>query len=242
MHQEMLTKNLSVQVHPRQGVFVDRPAKTEAWTIIDAEEGAGIYLGLKENVTKAQFEETMRSGKDVSNYLNFVEVKAGDVFFIPTGTLHAIGAGVLLLEVQETSETTFRAYDWGRLSEGKPRQLHFDETMAATSWEDARGQVLVEELRRKPKKDQHQQVLVDEKEFRQMRLTFSQRDDDYEGDTSLTGIQAFTVINGSVKVHAGESAESFGAGCSLIIPAAVGSYRLVAEKDHTVVMQVRGGK
>ncbi|MBT7461479.1 MAG: class I mannose-6-phosphate isomerase, partial [Waddliaceae bacterium] len=110
-------KNLSVQVHPKDGDFVDKPSKTEAWYILAAEEGAGIYLGLKEGVTKEEFEECMRSGEDVSVFLNFVEVHPGDVYFIPAGTLHAIGSGITLLEVQETSESTFRAYDWGRLQD-----------------------------------------------------------------------------------------------------------------------------
>ena len=124
------------------------------------------------------------------------------------------------------------------MSGGKPRQLHLDETMAATSWEEERGQALVNRLRREFNKEHHEEVLVDEEEFRQVRLTFSRNGDTYIGETSSTGIQAFTVIKGRVEV----CDEVFGAGRSFLIPAAVGDYRLAAGADDVIVMQVISGE
>ncbi|MBU0505525.1 MAG: class I mannose-6-phosphate isomerase [bacterium] len=140
IHQQMLTKNLSVQIHPDKAYCKKHPeknwhSKTEAWIIVEAEEGAGLYLGLKEGTTEDKMRTALETGQDISDYLNFVEVKAGDAFFIPAGTPHAIGAGILLIEAQEVSETGFRYYDWGRTdASGKSRELQVEEALASTNW------------------------------------------------------------------------------------------------------------
>jgi len=244
IHQEMLTKNLSVQVHPSSGDFDDMPSKTEAWTILHAEKGSGIYLGIKEEVSKEQFAEAMVAGNDLSQMLNFVEVEEGDVFFIPAGTLHAIGAGILLVEVQETSESTFRAYDWGRMQDGKPRPLHHEETMQVTAWDAPRGMALVDKLKREPEAQVQMEgtclveSFIDEKPFQQSRLTFQNAEQEYLGDTTPTGIQAFTIVSGEVTLHTDKpGATTLQAGHSFIIPAAVGSYRLSTAVDNTQVLQ-----
>jgi mannose-6-phosphate isomerase class I len=213
LHKEMLSKNLSIQVHPSKGAS----PKTEAWHIIDAEQGAGIYLGTKKDVTKEIFEKEMLAGNDLSYLLNFIEVKAGDTFFIPAGTLHAIGAGVLLFEIQETSETTYRAYDWNRLYNGKPRQLHFQETINATNWQTNLKDCFV---------GKYEDVLVDAEQFqlRQIKGT-------YKGDTKKTGITGVTVIQGSVIVNDIVVPH----GCSAIIPYAVGEYTISGKNIHVLM-------
>lgn len=123
---------LSVQVHPdaetcsRTG---EGEPKTECWYIIEAEEGAVIYKGLKEGVTKQQFSEGIENGT-VAELLNKVPVKEGECHFLPAGTPHAIGAGLLIAEIQTPSDTTYRVFDWNRTdSEGNPRQLHIKQAM-----------------------------------------------------------------------------------------------------------------
>jgi len=140
----MLKSNLSIQVHPgpEQGEY--GPSKAELWCILEAEEGAGVYLGLKEGVEPLDF---LEGKKEPTDLLNFVPVQAGDIFEVPPGIMHAIGAGVLLLELQESSESTYRVYDWNRRDEdGQERPLHLKESMELCDWEGLRGEKLVQQL------------------------------------------------------------------------------------------------
>jgi mannose-6-phosphate isomerase class I len=137
LHGDMVQRNLSIQVHPNTGDVSNCPSKNEAWIILEAEEGAGLYLGLQPHISPAQFERAMRSGDDCSQLMVFVPVQAGQVYHIPAGTLHAIGAGILLLEAQENSAVTFRAYDWGR-----SRPLHFEETLRCIRFDGPTGSAL----------------------------------------------------------------------------------------------------
>lgn len=125
---------LSVQVHPDDSEKDGngRPiGKTEMWYIIEADPGAKLVYGLCDGVTAADFEAAVRSGR-TEKFLSFVSVKPGDVFFIPSGQVHAIGSGILLAEIQQNSDTTYRLYDYGRLDKnGNPRQLHIDKALGA---------------------------------------------------------------------------------------------------------------
>jgi mannose-6-phosphate isomerase len=130
---------LSLQVHPNdeqaKTYDVSENGKTEAWIIIAADPGSKICVGLKEGVTKQQFSEHLEAGT-VEETLHMFEVQAGDCVFVPAGTVHAIGSGVLLAEVQQQSDLTFRLHDWGRMgSDGKPRQLHIEQSLACIDFD-----------------------------------------------------------------------------------------------------------
>ncbi len=131
--------NLSVQVHPDDEYARDvenSVGKTECWLILDSEPGAGIYLGFKPGVTKEEFETAVRNSEDVSRYLIFHEVKKGDFFFVPAGSIHAIAKGVTLIEVQQSSGITYRVWDWNRVdANGKSRELHVDKAMDVSRFE-----------------------------------------------------------------------------------------------------------
>lgn len=119
---------LSVQVHPDDALAEERHnsfGKTEAWYIADCKEGAAIYLGFKDlNITREEYISAVSESR-LEELLNRVEVKKGDVFFIPAGTVHALGAGIEVVEVQQTSDVTYRIYDWDRVdASGKGRELH----------------------------------------------------------------------------------------------------------------------
>jgi mannose-6-phosphate isomerase len=124
---------LSVQVHPDaetcQRTGKGNP-KTECWYIIDAAPGAVIYKGLKPGTTKQQFAEAIENGT-CKDYLVTVPVEVGECHFLPSGTCHAIGAGLLIAEIQQPSDTTYRVYDWGRVdpATGQGRQLHIDDAL-----------------------------------------------------------------------------------------------------------------
>jgi mannose-6-phosphate isomerase len=123
---------LSVQVHPDEETCRRRgkgDPKTECWYIIKAAPGAVIYKGVKSDVTKEQFADAINDGS-VEDYLNKIEVQQGQCHFLPSGTAHAIGAGLLIAEIQRPSDTTYRVFDWNRVDEnGKARQLHIDDAL-----------------------------------------------------------------------------------------------------------------
>lgn len=130
--------DLSVQVHPTKEYceLTGRgQSKTECWYIIDCDEDAHLLLGFNESISKEQFEEAIKTNT-LTDYTAKVKVKPGDFFFIESGTLHAICKGILLAEVQESSNTTYRIYDYGRLgNDGKPRELHVADALAVTKRE-----------------------------------------------------------------------------------------------------------
>ena len=129
--------NLSVQVHPSDDYALKNEGqygKTEMWYIVDAEEGAGIYLGLKKDTDKEVFKSAIDDGT-VTDLLNFYEVKKGDWFFIKSGTIHAIGKGVTVCEIQQNSNLTYRVYDFKRKGpDGKERPLHVDKALTVANF------------------------------------------------------------------------------------------------------------
>lgn len=124
---------LSVQVHPDDTLAKEfDPAengKTEAWVILDAQPDSRLYVGLQEGVSESDLRAAAASG-DVEPLLHVIDVQPGDCVFVPAGTVHAIGAGVLLAEVQQSSDITFRLHDWNRVgTDGRQRELHIDEAL-----------------------------------------------------------------------------------------------------------------
>ena len=124
--------NLSVQVHPSDDyalVNENSFGKSEMWHIIDADKDAGLYVGLKEDSSKEEIEKRLKDGT-ILEVLNFVKVKPGDTFMINPGTIHAIGAGVRLIEIQQNSDLTYRLYDYNRVdANGNPRELHIEKAL-----------------------------------------------------------------------------------------------------------------
>ena len=128
-------RDLSIQVHPDDEYAMrveGEYGKTEAWYILDCEPDAELILGFNRNVTVEEFKKAAQ-GDEMMSICNRVKVKKGDVFFIESGTMHAICKGILLAEVQQNSNTTYRIYDYGRLGkDGKPRELHVDKAADVT--------------------------------------------------------------------------------------------------------------
>ncbi len=129
--------DLSIQVHPdnKMAAIHDQSfGKNELWHIIQADPGAVLYLGFKEGVNKDSYLHHLNKGS-LEKILNKIDVKAGDTYYIPAGTVHAIGKGILLAEIQQTSDITYRIYDWNRIGlDGKPRELHTDKALKAINF------------------------------------------------------------------------------------------------------------
>lgn len=129
---------LSIQVHPPASVAAELGGepKTEMWYIAAAEPGAELYVGLKAGVSKADFVAGVAAGT-TADQVHRIDVKAGESIFIPSGRLHAIGAGLLIFEIQQNSDTTYRVFDWNRVGlNGKPRDLHVKESIACIDFDD----------------------------------------------------------------------------------------------------------
>lgn len=139
-------KKLSVQVHPDEKIaksINNSDSKYELWYILNAKKNAKLYLGLKDIRNKKQLKDIISEG-NLKEHLNEVTVKKGDFFYIPGGTVHAIGEGLMLVEIQQSSDTTYRLYDWNRLgNDGKPRNLHLNKGIKAAnlSWKNTNQKV-----------------------------------------------------------------------------------------------------
>lgn len=125
-------QDLSVQVHPDDAYAKEHEGdngKTEIWYVIDAEEGAGLIYGFKHKMTKEILRNAVETGT-LDRHLQKVEVHKGDTYFVPAGTVHGIGAGILMAEIQESSNVTYRVYDYDRIDKnGQKRKLHFDKAV-----------------------------------------------------------------------------------------------------------------
>ena len=131
-------EKLSLQVHPpaARAAELGGEPKTEMWYIAEAAPGAELYVGLNGGVTRAEFERQVEAGT-VAECFHRVRVQPGDAMFLPSGRVHALGAGLVIFEIQENSDTTYRVFDWNRLGlDGKPRELHVPQSLASIDFKD----------------------------------------------------------------------------------------------------------
>ena len=218
---------LSLQVHPdpetcrRMG---KGEPKTECWYIISAEPGAFIYKGLKKGATKKEFVEAIRNST-VANILAKVPVEAGQCHFLPAGTPHSIGAGLLIAEIQTPSDTTYRIFDFDRVDDaGKPRQLHIDEAVESIHFDAPADELAVTTVGR----------LVDCDYF---KIDKGHQLENCEVLLSPGNMKTLIFLSGcGVIEHADEDLVAFTAGDTLLVPAAYeGVIRFEAETLYLTV-------
>jgi mannose-6-phosphate isomerase len=130
---------LSVQVHPPPGIAeqLGGEPKSELWFLAGADPGAYLLVGLRAGVTREAFTAALEAGEDVSEMLQRLDVERGDAIYLPSGRVHGIGPGCLIVEVQQNSDTTYRVFDYGR-----PRELHVAESLASIDWDDVEPPLL----------------------------------------------------------------------------------------------------
>lgn len=139
---------MSIQVHPPADVAgeLGGEPKCELWVVLEADAGAHLFLGLRAGVTRADLEAGLRAGRDVSALLQRVPIRAGDAALVPSGRVHAIGAGCVIAEVQQNSDTTYRVYDFDRPGlDGEPRELHVEASLRSIDFADAEPALLPRE-------------------------------------------------------------------------------------------------
>jgi mannose-6-phosphate isomerase len=212
---------LSLQVHPNNELAVewegpDQFGKTEAWHILDAEQDAKLIAGLKPNTPPEQLADAIRNGT-VIDHVQYVNVKKGDTVFMPAGTLHALGPGLLVYEVQQTSDWTYRVYDWGRPASEK-RPLHIDKSIRAT-----RADFTAPITPLPTTGDGTRHVLVESEYFTLEML--SATSNAIELDTRGETFHAVTVIEGKAVLKAGEESVELDRFQTAVVPAQVGCYQ-----------------
>lgn len=211
-------QSLSVQVHPDDAYALEKEngfGKTEMWYVLDCKEGAKLYYGFQNEISKEEF-KTRIENNTLTDVLQAVEVHKGDVFFIPAGTIHAIGEGMLIAEIQQNSNTTYRVYDYGRVgADGKPRDLHIEKALDVT------------QLKPAPKiQTAHPDVLADCEYFKVTRHTES-----YTGCCDAASFRSLLVVNGSGELtyHGGEM--DLNLYDCLFLPANMGEYSVSGDLE-----------
>ncbi len=226
--------NLSVQVHPDDSYALEHEGeygKTEAWYIVDCDEGAEIIFGFNQDISREDFEKSIKENT-LLDYVNRVKVKKGDIFFIKAGTLHAICKGILLAEVQQNSNTTYRVYDYGRLQNGKPRELHIEKALDVTSLESipADGKPMGDEIQH----EGYSEILLTSCElFTVKRLDITDKAILTADETSFVSLLA---LEGNGVVMQGEGCITLYKGESLFIPANSGEFEILG---NVTVLETR---
>jgi mannose-6-phosphate isomerase len=217
---------LSVQVHPGDEYAFKHEngelGKTEMWYVIHAEPETQLVYGVKPGVTKEQFRQGILNG-NLEELLNFVDVQTGDVFFMPATTLHAIGKGLLIAEIQQNSDTTYRVYDWNRVdSSGNPRQLHIEKALDVTDLSDVTGKEKVEGISIH-KGDHIRTYLAACKYFATEKLQIK-----VVSHEMINGekFDILMVVDGEGKIQYHDGQETFKSGDSFLIPANMGDYAI----------------
>ncbi|MGR3309814.1 MAG: type I phosphomannose isomerase catalytic subunit [Candidatus Brocadiales bacterium] len=219
---------LSVQVHPDDAYAQkhegqSEQGKMEAWYIMHAEPGARLVHGVIPGTTVEGLKELLTAGR-LEECLNFVTAKVGDVVFIPPGTVHAIGAGILLLEVSQNSDATYRLFDWNRLGEdGEPRPLHIDKALDVIQVQSAGCGMR-----------NNSELLLECPKFSLELLEFEKY---IEEQNNTDNFHILTVIKGEGRLQLGEGKDfvSFSEGESILIPASLKSYEILPSNMCKVI-------
>lgn len=220
---------LSIQVHPGPGFYTtgpNRSGKTEMWYVVDATPGAYIYYGVKEITDRA----TMRQALDndtLPELLRRVEVHPGDFFFIPPGTIHAIGAGILIAEIQQACDVTFRVCDYGRIdASGKKRPLHIKEALMVSNLNPT--PMVKAEHQRHLTPTTTAQTLVTCPHFQVTRVHL---DGKYSGCASKASFQVIMCLDGHFNITHENMIYTYARGETAFLPAGLGDYMLEGEAE-----------
>jgi mannose-6-phosphate isomerase len=215
-------ERLSLQVHPPADVAFRRGGepKTEMWYVLDATLESDLYVGMKAGATRDSFEQALREGH-VADQVHTMPVAKGDWIFIPSGRVHAIGAGNVIVEVQQNSDTTYRVFDWNRLgTDGRPRDLHIAESLECINFDDV-----------EPRKDggDHEELLEKCEFFQVERWALSGP----RKPATEERFAVFTVVEGKVRCGKRE----FGPGSFFLIPPCGSELELVPIEANAVVLR-----
>ena len=226
-------EKLSLQVHPpaSKAAELKGEPKTEMWFIADAAPGASLYVGLKRGVTRAAFERKISDGS-VADCFHKIPVQAGDTMFLPSGRVHAIGDGLVIFEIQQNSDTTYRVFDWNRLGlDGKPREMHVAQSLASIDFNDFEPK-LVEtqftadgQIQKRP--------LVSDPLFNV--VAWQLNNPSTGGWLKPNKLQIVAATTGAVEIQSGTTTVKLSAGQFSLIPASLGRTEIRAQSAATLL-------
>ncbi len=224
---------LSVQVHPDDEYAHAQEAasgfhgKTEAWYILHADPGAAVIHGFRQPTNRRSFEQAVHDGT-LLDLLRYVPVAAGDTIFVPAGTVHAINRGIMLFEIQETSDLTYRVYDYDRRdASGKPRELHLDRALDVSDYGAASSP------KETPRRLGDGRVLLVSCQYFAMERW--QLDNAGEAATNGESFEILTSIDGSATLGWTGGEVALPRGASVVLPASLGDYRLDPQPRATLL-------
>lgn len=222
---------LSIQVHPDDELAQARGherGKTEMWYILKADADAKLISGFSQPITKAEYIEQLQN-KTLKDSLNFQSVKDGDVFFTPSGRVHAIGPGILLAEIQQSADLTYRIYDWDRVdSQGKSRELHVKEALDSIDFNP------IDDARTPYKIKENQTVPVVSTEYFTTRILHF-HDAISKNYEALDSFVIYIVTQGSLQIKWDESTMDLGIGDVVLIPNAINEIELYPTPEATLL-------
>lgn len=222
---------LSLQVHPpaSKAAELQGEPKTEMWFIADAAPDASLYVGLKNGVTRAEFEQKIADGS-VAECLHRISVKAGDTMFLPSGRVHAIGEGLVIFEIQQNSDTTYRVFDWNRVGlDGQPRDLHIAESLASIDFNDFEPKLVGTEFAGDAVKIQ---PLVTDPLF---NVEAWKLNSDANALLKPKNLQIIAVTAGAVEIKSGSAAVNLTAGQFSLIPASLERTEILAKSEAALL-------
>lgn len=230
---------LSLQVHPndQQAALLERPdlGKTEAWVILHAAPDAKLYAGLRPGIDRGELERLLAVGAP-EQAMHVASPQAGDCYFLPAGVPHALGAGLMVAEIQQSSDTTFRLHDWGRVgADGKPRPLHISQALDVIDFEQ--GPVVA--ATPVPLGEPSAELLVECPSFRLIRRRLSGQAGKLVGGDQRCHI--FAVIQGQVEFRHAAGRRLAKLGQTVLLPAAAGAVELLAADPQAVVLEMTIG-
>ena len=225
-------EKLSLQVHPpaaRAAELKGEP-KTEMWFIADAAPDASLYVGLKRGVTREQFEKKISDGS-VADCFHRVPVRAGDAMFLPSGRVHAIGSGLVIFEIQENSDTTYRVFDWNRVGlDGKPRELHVAQSLASIDFSDFEPRLAEAKFAADGKIQKR--PLVNNPLF---NVETWKLNSGAVGLLKPENLQIVAATSGKIEIKSGSTAVKLSAGQFGLIPASLERTEILAKSDAVLL-------
>ena len=221
---------LSLQVHPPldKAAELGGEPKTEMWYVAEAAPGAELYVGLKRGVTRAEFEQRIVAGT-VAECFHRVSVRSGDAMFLPSGRVHALGAGLVIFEIQQNSDTTYRVFDWNRLGlDGKPRELHVPQSLASIDFDDYEPSLVQPALLQDGKRKVRSLV---------RDPLFAAEAQEVSAGTSVPlrphKMQIIALLAGGIQVDDGTGTLALAAGQFCLVPASLAQVTLRVERPTT---------
>ena len=213
---------LSVQVHPGNDYalkFESDFGKTEMWYIVDAKEDAKLICGTKKGTSRENFKKALENG-NIEDYLNIINVKKGDCVYIPSGTVHAIMDGLLIAEIQQNSDITYRVHDWGRVDKnGKPRELHVDKALDVINY-SYESNVITPAVKIFP--GYKIEKLVENDYFTTNKIVIN----GVYNDKTINSFYTFVCVEGAGILKYEDTIYNINAGTSFLIPACLGSFSI----------------